>query len=108
MSRFTKRSTMSLALALALLPGAGLMSAHGQTAPGAPGTSSTIPEKVQPQPGATGSEGRSSGQNLSDKLDQTNGVIPAPQGVDPDIHKPAPSAPNSMPIIPPPSGSQAK
>jgi hypothetical protein len=109
MFRFTKRSTASLALALVvgLLPGVSLMGVQAQTAPGAPGTSSTIPEKVQPQPDAS-TEGRSSGENLSDKLDQTNGVIPAPKGVDPEIRKPTPAAPNTMPIIPPPSGAQAK
>ena len=39
-------------------------------------------------------------QNLSEKLDQSNGVI-HPKEVDPAIEKPAPKTPNSN-VIPPP------
>jgi hypothetical protein len=43
----------------------------------------------------------SSGQNLSDKLSQSNGVICPPTNVDPNIKAPAPDT-GKMPVIPPP------
>jgi hypothetical protein len=42
----------------------------------------------------------SASQNLSDKLDQTNGVI-CPPNVDPGMKAPTPQA-GKMPVIPPP------
>lgn len=82
--------------------------AMAQQNPGAPGTDQVIPEKSQshpleqPKPGAT-----APGQTLSDKLDQTNGVLKPPANVDPEIHKPTPNT-GTMPVIPPPgtAGSQ--
>ena len=99
----------ALALSLARFSLAGLAPAVAQSAPGAPGTSQTIPEKVQPKLDTTPapSEGRSSSGTLSDKLDKSNGVIPAPQGVDPDMHRQAPAT-GTMPVVPPPAGGEAK
>lgn len=99
----------ALALSLAGLTVFGFGAAFAQSAPGAPGTSQTIPEKVQPKLDTTPAptEGRSASGTLSDKLDKTNGVIPAPKGVDPDMHVPAPAT-GTMPVVPPPKGTQAK
>ena len=99
----------ALALSLASFSLVSLAPAFAQSAPGAPGTSQTIPEKVQPKLDTTPApaEGRSATGTLSDKLDKTDGVIPAPQGVDPDMHKQAPAT-GTMPVVPPPAGGEAK
>lgn len=57
-------------------------------------------EKDQTVPGTGSPRGQ---ENLTDKLNRTDGVIRPPTGVDPEIHVPAPN-PNSgtMIIIPPP------
>src|SRR3954469_17958227 len=39
---------------------------------------------------------------LGDKLAKSDGVLCPPSGVDPDMHAPAPSTDNKMPVIPPP------
>jgi hypothetical protein len=41
------------------------------------------------------------GENLSNKLARTDGVLCPPPGVDPDIHEPAPGG-GRTPVIPPP------
>lgn len=41
------------------------------------------------------------GETLSDQLQRSDGVIPPPQNLDPDMHKPAPDT-GTMPVIPPP------
>ena len=74
--------------------------------PPQPGTG--VPEKVDPslQPGK---DGEVTG-TLSQKLNQSEGVIHPPSGVDPEIRVPPPSTGGTMPIIPPPGepgGSQA-
>jgi hypothetical protein len=45
-------------------------------------------------------------ENLSRKLDRSDGVIKPPSDVDPEMHVPPkdPGAGGSMPVIPPPSG----
>jgi hypothetical protein len=43
------------------------------------------------------------GATLSEKLDQSNGVIKPRSDVDPKIEKPAPTT-GSMPVVPPPAG----
>jgi hypothetical protein len=47
-----------------------------------------------------------SDENLSQKLDRSDGVIKPPGGVDPEMHVPPkdPDAGGSMPVIPPPKG----
>jgi hypothetical protein len=82
--------------------------ALAQTAPGAPESNQTIPEKqsapLEPkQPDADVKTGRS----LSQKLDASGGVIKPQNDIDPDIKKPAPVPnPNSTPVITP--GPEAK
>jgi hypothetical protein len=48
------------------------------------------------------SETTGSGENLSDKLARSHGVL-CPPNVDPDIRAPAPNT-GKMPVIPPPGG----
>lgn len=87
-----------------------------QTAPGDPASrDETIPEKkvakpLEPDQGIS-ADGLKTGrsESLSDRLDQSNGVITPPRGVDPGIKKPAPVAdPNSTPVIKPAPGVNAK
>jgi hypothetical protein len=64
----------------------------------------TVPaEKIRPQePGSTGSTG---GQTLSERLEQTEGVIkPPPMGSEMVVRPPV-ANPNSMPVITPPGTS---
>lgn len=57
----------------------------------------TIPEKIHPQEnGTTGS-----GESLSEKLDRSEGILPPPANVDPQLEKPAPDVGTTR-IIPPP------
>ncbi|WP_395665932.1 hypothetical protein [Methylocella sp.] len=113
MTRDTKKrdrapSAAALAASLALFafaPGA----AQAQTAPGAPGTPNALPQKqaIPEKVDEPLRSGRS--ESLSDRLDETNGVVKPPPGVDPGIVQPAPVPhPNSTPVIPPPPGPQAK
>ena len=86
-------------LAVALCGGT---AALAQTGPGAPGTDQVIPEKkgapITPPTSASGS-----GEALSDKLKDSNGVIKPSTNVDPAMTKPAPVPnPNSTPVIKPP------
>jgi hypothetical protein len=90
------------------LLGLGAAGAWAQTAPGDPAGNQTIPEKIRPDaPRPAGAQGGSvvdeHEKSLSDKLDESGGVIKPPPGVDPEIVKPAPvPRPNSTPVIPPP------
>jgi len=78
--------------------------AFAQRAPGAPGTDQVIPEKKAPPLTQTGPESEmQTGRSLSQKLDESGGVIKPAPGVDPGMNKPAPDPnPNSMPVIHPP------
>jgi hypothetical protein len=75
-----------------------------QKAPNMPGPRETIPEKVDPplrDPPSTGSTGSTG--TLSDKLEQSEGVIRPPSGIAPDMTVPAPVPnPGTTPVIPPP------
>jgi hypothetical protein len=42
------------------------------------------------------------GENLSEQLSRSEGVIKPPAGTDPEIHKPAPETSSPMPVLPPP------
>jgi hypothetical protein len=76
--------------------------ALAQTAPGAPGSNETIPEK-QAAPSPPMRSDVKSGRSLSQKLDASGGVIKPPSDVDPGITKSAPDPnPNSTPVIRPP------
>jgi hypothetical protein len=64
-------------------------------------SSSAVAQTQPVDPKACSDAARNSpNQTLSDKLDQTNGVI-CPPNVDPAIKAPTPNAGN-MPVIPPP------
>jgi hypothetical protein len=59
-------------------------------------------QTVEPKPGASGpsTPQTTTGENLSDKLARTDGVL-CPPNVDPDIRQPAPGG-GKTPVIPPP------
>lgn len=82
--------------------------ALAQIAPGDPAGNKTIPEKDQSRPsdapsGGQQGGGEKDGSNLSDKLDESGGVLKPKPGIDPEIVKPAPVPhPNSTPVIRPP------
>ena len=73
-----------------------------QQAPNMPPLQNMPAEKVEPkQPSETGS----TGNNLSDKLQRSDGVITPPQSATPDIRVPAPvPEPGTTPVIPAPGG----
>lgn len=69
--------------------------------PKLPPQSQQVPEKVRPDESGVG------GPTLSDKLQQSDGVIKPPSGVDPEIKTIAPDpSPNSMPVIKPPGNAR--
>ena len=73
--------------------------ASAQTAPGAPGTNQVVPEKQAPPLNATPT--LPPGDNLSDKLNKTGGVITAPAVGDSEMTS-RPPAVGTMPVIKPP------
>jgi hypothetical protein len=88
----------------------GTVPAVGQVEPGQPGSPQTIPEKDRTRPEdwpkadmpvAPQENGMTTGRSLSDRLDESGGVIKPPKGVDPEMVKPAPET-NTTPVIPPP------
>ncbi|HEY7385594.1 MAG TPA: hypothetical protein VH743_18185 [Beijerinckiaceae bacterium] len=69
--------------------------------PNMPDPKTTIPEKVDPEgPGTTGS----TGQTLSDKLEQSEGVLRPPATGDTEAVVPPAQTPR-MPVIKPPGAS---
>jgi hypothetical protein len=96
------RSKLFLSAVLLIGWGLGGLHAVAQQAPGAPGTDQVIPEKDRSRPQDQPGVGAAApGENLSDKLNQTDGVIKPPADTDPAMHKPAPDT-GTMPVIPPP------
>ncbi|MDB5411320.1 MAG: exported protein of unknown function [Rhodospirillales bacterium] len=87
----------------------------GMLAVGAAFAASPTPDDAVPTPpndehGVKPSEGSStpsgSGNNLSDQLSRSGGVIKPRTDVDPGMHQPAPDpGPQSMPVIPPPGST---
>jgi hypothetical protein len=71
----------------------------GQQAPNMPAPKDMPAEKIEPKdPSSTGSTG-----TLSDKLEQSDGVIRPPITATPDMTVPAPVPnPGTTPVIPPP------
>lgn len=68
-----------------------------QQAPNMPAPQQMPAEKIEPQ------EPSSTGSTLSDKLEQSDGVIRPPETATPDITVPAPVPnPGTTPVIPPP------
>jgi hypothetical protein len=70
-----------------------------EPAPAKPNTAAKAP--CAPGGGNGGTTG--SGENLSDKLSGSNGVICPPSNVDEEMQKPAPGG-GRMKVIPPPGG----
>lgn len=98
-----------LRIACAGALGLGTTGVMAQTAPGDPAGNQTIPEKDRSRPSESPNGGAQDrgfgdgeGRSLSDKLDESGGVIKPAPGVDPEIVQPAPVPhPNSTPVIPP-------
>jgi hypothetical protein len=89
-------------LGLASTPSLALGPAQAQTVPDAgaganPIPPTTPPDKISPDPIPSPAD-----PSLSRKLDQSNGVITPPKGVDPGIVTPPPEGAAPMPVIPPP------
>jgi hypothetical protein len=102
------RHAFARAVALALLTAPGA----AQQAPPTPPVETPTPRGIDPkacapsdrlQPGDTNprAPAATTGENLSDKLARTDGVICPPAGVDPGIHEPPPAG-GRTPVIPPP------
>jgi hypothetical protein len=85
MTRIGKTRCAALAFTLALIAGAQAQVINPQT---------------QNPKACANASGNSPNQTLSDKLDQSNGVI-CPPDVDPGMKTPAPNT-GKMPVIPPP------
>jgi hypothetical protein len=78
-----------------------------QQAPNMPAPSQMPAEKVEPESKLSGTNGPSetgSTRSLSDKLEQSDGVIRPPENISPDIAVPAPD-PGTTPVIRPPGGT---
>ncbi|PVE22823.1 hypothetical protein DC522_18940 [Microvirga sp. KLBC 81] len=74
-----------------------------QQAPNMPPLQQMPPEKVEPNGIQSREEPSSTGSTLSDKLEQSEGVIRPPETGAPDITVPAPVPdPGTTPVIPPP------
>jgi len=72
--------------------------------PNLPDPKTTIPEKIRPgEPDTTGSIG--SGENLSNRLSRSEGVIKPRRGIDPEIEVPAPVPNPGTTLVVPPPGS---
>jgi hypothetical protein len=98
---------MRVAKLLAAVALSGVMAASASAQiqprdPNMPDPQTTIPDKLAPQePGSTGS----TGGNLSDRLERTEGVIRPPATGDGEAVIPTPPAAGAMPVIPPPGTS---
>ncbi|MXQ11712.1 hypothetical protein [Microvirga makkahensis] len=74
-----------------------------QQAPNMPPLQQMPPEKVEPDGSLSPQDPSSTGSTLSDKLEQSDGVIRPPETGTPDITVPAPVPnPGTTPVIPPP------
>ena len=108
---------MKRVLVLTTILAAGLSSAAlaqnpgvlNQQAPNMPAPNQMPAEKVEPDSNLSGPTGPSetgSTNNLSDKLEQSDGVIRPPANASPDITVPAPLPdPGTTPVIRPPGSS---
>jgi hypothetical protein len=78
--------------------------AAAQMADRAPDPKACAPgERLQPGDGTTGQDATPRGENLSDKLARTDGVICPPGSMDTEMQIPAPDQ-GRMRVIPPPGG----
>lgn len=80
--------------------------AHAQASSGTPSTTLQKPAPSADAPASTTLP--PSGQNLSEKLDRSNGVIEPPARVDPEMAVPPkdPAAGANMPVIRPPAAKE--
>jgi hypothetical protein len=85
------RLTVPVALVLATAAGA-----FAQSRPPGPGADQRAPKSFDAQPG------QQRGQSLSERLDQSGGVIHPPSDVDSGIHVAPPATGDKMPIVPAP------
>lgn len=98
------RCALALALPLTVAAGGALAQdaqGSGPVLPPQQPDARSVPEKVDPPlgdstPDTTGT--------LSDKLEDSEGVIKPPAGVDPEMHVPAPQTGSGV-VIPPPGSS---
>jgi hypothetical protein len=88
--------TRSIALASVVLFSLGVGVAAAQTA-----TPNTTKQGCTPAGGSATVGAAQPGNDLSDKLARSNGVICPPPGVDPDIHVPPPQG-GALRVVPPP------
>jgi hypothetical protein len=100
---------IAASIVLAAFDAAQAQAGSGLPQPNPAEPNNRIPEKILPQedstpaPEARGSSGAAPGESLSDQLDRNEGVIRPRQGIDPEIHAPAPDPnPGTTPVIPPP------
>lgn len=107
------RTTSTIILASLLIAASGAAIAQAPPAPATPPQATAPPSPQhsadctpQDRPNrATPPDGTTTGQSrepLGDKLAKSEGVICPPAGVDPEMHAPAPSTGDSMPVVPPP------
>jgi hypothetical protein len=62
-----------------------------------------LAERAEQPKSETEGQAPRSQEDLSKRLDRTDGVIRPPDAIDPDIHAPAPQPnPGTTPVIPPP------
>lgn len=87
------------AAAFALTSGWALAQAAGPKDPNMPDPKNVPAEKIKPDMSTSGT----TGSNLSEKLEKSDGVIKPPSNVDPDmaVRAPVPN-PGTTPVIPPP------
>lgn len=110
-----KGATFAIALTMSISAYAADVIGNGVATPP---NNSTPPEEIEKpaapsmgtaNPQSAGSQDTAAmpGGTLSEKLDQSNGVITPKSDVDPKIEKPAPST-GSMPVLTPPAGPGSK
>src|SRR5262249_52049590 len=92
------RMTRSIALATVVLFSLGVDVAAAQTNSATPKTTT---QGCTPAGGSTTNGAAQPGNNLSDKLARSNGVICPPTGVDPDMRVPPPQG-GALRVVPPP------
>jgi hypothetical protein len=81
----------------------GIALSHGALAQTTPAPTGTIPEKAAPEAGAPNTDLSKKSGTLSDKLNDSNGVIHPQGGIDPAMRKPAPAT-GALSVIKPPTG----
>lgn len=107
------RTTSNIILASLLIAASGAAIAQAPPAPATPPqptappspqhAANCVPQDRPNRP--TAPDGTTTGQSrepLGDKLAKSEGVLCPPAGIDPEMHAPAPSTGDSMPVVPPP------